>query len=114
MASFVDNAYSFVQLDNTADLPSQQDLKNQLEKGTDDTKVETMKRYGPRPTAVLVMLTAAPAQNIDHNAEWYAMSSVKEGRRPVEMADISRRPDAEPLDACYTLRYAFPQQGEFA
>ena len=44
MATFLDNAYSLVHQDNTADQPSQQDLKNQLEKGTDETKQETMKR----------------------------------------------------------------------
>lgn len=31
-------------MDNSADLPTQQELKTQLEKGTDETKVETMKR----------------------------------------------------------------------
>lgn len=44
MATFLENAYSLVHQDNTADRPSLQDLKNQLEKGTDDTKLETMKR----------------------------------------------------------------------
>ncbi|KEQ84341.1 Coatomer, beta subunit [Aureobasidium pullulans EXF-150] len=44
MATFLDNAYSLVHQDNTADQPSLQDLKNQLEKGTDESKQETMKR----------------------------------------------------------------------
>ena len=44
MATYLDNAYSMVHQDNSADQPSQQELKNQLEKGTDETKVETMKR----------------------------------------------------------------------
>lgn len=44
MATFLENAYSLVHQDNTADRPSVQDFKNQLEKGTDETKVETMKR----------------------------------------------------------------------
>ena len=44
MATFLENAYSLVHQDNTADQPSVQDLKMQLEKGTDETKVETMKR----------------------------------------------------------------------
>lgn len=44
MAAFLDNAYSLVHLDNTADQPNQQELKVQLEKGNDDTKVETMRR----------------------------------------------------------------------
>ncbi|KAI4728541.1 Coatomer, beta subunit [Aureobasidium sp. EXF-10728] len=44
MATFLDNAYSLVHQDNTADQPSLQDLKNQLEKGTDESKQDTMKR----------------------------------------------------------------------
>jgi coatomer subunit beta len=44
MATFLENAYSLVHQDNTADQPSLQDLRTQLEKGTDESKVETMKR----------------------------------------------------------------------
>ncbi|KAF2152930.1 Coatomer, beta subunit [Myriangium duriaei CBS 260.36] len=44
MATFLDQAYSLVHQDNTADTPSLQDLRTQLEKGTDETKVETMRR----------------------------------------------------------------------
>ncbi|KAL8939382.1 MAG: hypothetical protein Q9216_003395 [Gyalolechia sp. 2 TL-2023] len=44
MATFLDHAYSVVHQDNTADQPTLQELKTQLEKGTDETKVETMKR----------------------------------------------------------------------
>ncbi len=44
MAAFLDHAYSMVHQDNTADQPTLQDLRTQLEKGTDETKVETMKR----------------------------------------------------------------------
>ena len=44
MATFLDHAYSVVHQDNIADQPTLQELKTQLEKGTDDTKVETMKR----------------------------------------------------------------------
>ena len=44
MATFLDHAYSVVHQDNTADQPTLQELKTQLEKGTDDTKLETMKR----------------------------------------------------------------------
>ena len=44
MATFLENAYSLVHQDNAADQPTQQELKNQLEKGTDDSKVETMKK----------------------------------------------------------------------
>ena len=44
MATFLEHAYSLVHQDNAADQPTLQELKTQLEKGTDDTKVETMKR----------------------------------------------------------------------
>lgn len=44
MATFLENAYSLVHQDNTADVPSLNDLRNQLEKGTDESKVDTMKR----------------------------------------------------------------------
>ena len=44
MATFLENSYSLVHQDNTADTPSLQELKNQLEKGTEESKVETMKR----------------------------------------------------------------------
>ncbi|KXJ91645.1 adaptin N terminal region-domain-containing protein [Microdochium bolleyi] len=44
MTTFLENAYSLVHQDNTADVPSLNDLRNQLEKGTDESKCETMKR----------------------------------------------------------------------
>ncbi|KAF2667618.1 Coatomer, beta subunit [Microthyrium microscopicum] len=44
MATFLDSTYSLVAQDNAADQPTQQELKTQLEKGTDETKVETLKR----------------------------------------------------------------------
>lgn len=44
MASFLDNAYSLIHQDNTADQPTLQELRNHLEKGTDETKVTTMKK----------------------------------------------------------------------
>lgn len=44
MASFLENAYSLIHLDNTADQPAVQDLKMQLEKGNDESKLETMRR----------------------------------------------------------------------
>ncbi|KAI0485318.1 Coatomer, beta subunit [Xylariaceae sp. FL0804] len=44
MATFVENAYSLVHQDNAADVPTMSELRMQLEKGTDETKVETMKR----------------------------------------------------------------------
>jgi hypothetical protein len=54
----LENAYSLVHQDNAADLPSQQELKTQLEKGTDDTKVETMKRI------LTIMLNGDPMPNL--------------------------------------------------
>ncbi|KAI9677259.1 MAG: coatomer subunit beta [Trizodia sp. TS-e1964] len=54
MALYLDNAYSLVHQDNTADQPSLQDLKAQLEKGTDEMKVDTMKRI------LTVMLNGDP------------------------------------------------------
>ncbi len=54
MATFLENSYSLVHQDNTADQPSQQDFKNQLEKGSDDSKVETMKKI------LTVMLNGDP------------------------------------------------------
>lgn len=44
MSGFLENAYSLVHMDNAADVPTMSDLRTQLEKGSDDTKVETMKR----------------------------------------------------------------------
>jgi len=44
MASFLDNAYSLIHQDNAADQPTLQELRAQLEKGTDESKQETMKR----------------------------------------------------------------------
>ncbi|QPG99026.1 hypothetical protein C2857_000658 [Epichloe festucae Fl1] len=44
MSGFLEHAYSLVHQDNAADVPSVSDLRMQLEKGTDETKVETMKR----------------------------------------------------------------------
>ncbi|KAH7114306.1 coatomer subunit beta [Dendryphion nanum] len=44
MATFLENSYSLVHQDNAADVPSQNDLKQALEKGTDEQKIETMKK----------------------------------------------------------------------
>ena len=44
MSSFIEHSYSLVHQDNAADQPSLQELKLQLEKGNDESKVETMKR----------------------------------------------------------------------
>lgn len=43
MATFLESSYSIVHQDNAADQPTIQELKTQLEKGTDAVKVETMK-----------------------------------------------------------------------
>lgn len=58
MATFLDHAYSLVHQDNTADQPSQQDLKTQLEKGSDETKIETMKKI------LTIMLNGDPMPNL--------------------------------------------------
>ena len=58
MATFLDNAYSLVHQDNAADQPTQQELKTQLEKGNDSTKVETMKRI------LTIMLNGDPMPGI--------------------------------------------------
>ncbi|KAG9377732.1 Coatomer protein [Pyrenophora tritici-repentis] len=44
MATFLENSYSLVHQDNAADVPAQNDLKNALEKGSDEQKIETMKK----------------------------------------------------------------------
>ena len=43
MATYLENTYSIVHQDNAADQPTLQELKTQLEKGTDAAKVDTMK-----------------------------------------------------------------------
>lgn len=58
MATFLESSYSLVHQDNSSDTPSLQDLRNQLEKGTDDTKVETMKRI------LTVMLNGDPMPSL--------------------------------------------------
>ncbi|EEH08326.1 coatomer beta subunit [Histoplasma capsulatum G186AR] len=54
MASYLENAYSLVHQDNVADQPTLQDLKTQLEKGTDESKIDTMRRI------LIVMLNGDP------------------------------------------------------
>ncbi|KAK3725090.1 coatomer subunit beta [Vermiconidia calcicola] len=58
MATFLDYSYSLVHQDNTSDQPSLQEFRNQLEKGTDETKVETMKRI------LTVMLNGDPMPSL--------------------------------------------------
>lgn len=54
MATFLESSYSLVHQDNAADQPSLQELKTQLEKGNDESKVETMKKV------LTVMLNGDP------------------------------------------------------
>lgn len=54
MATFLENSYSLVHQDNAADQPSLQDFKTQLEKGTDETKLGTMRQI------LTVMLNGDP------------------------------------------------------
>ena len=58
MATFMENAYSLVHQDNTADQPTLQELKTHLEKGTDESKVETMKRI------LTIMLNGDPMPSL--------------------------------------------------
>lgn len=54
MASVIENSWSVVHLDNAADQPTVQQLQQQLEKGTDESKLETMR------TILTMMLNGDP------------------------------------------------------
>ncbi|KAM0469703.1 hypothetical protein ACHAPX_010368 [Trichoderma viride] len=58
MSGFLENAYSLVHQDNASDVPSLSDLRMQLEKGTDESKVDTMKRI------LTVMLNGDPMPSL--------------------------------------------------
>lgn len=58
MATFLENAYSLVHQDNTADVPTMSELRTQLEKGNDESKVETMKQI------LTVMLNGDPMPSL--------------------------------------------------
>ena len=58
MATFIENAYSIVHQDNAADQPTLQELKSHLEKGSDESKVETMKRI------LTIMLNGDPMPSL--------------------------------------------------
>lgn len=58
MGTFLENAYTLIHQDNAADQPTLQDLKTQLEKGNDDSKIETMKRI------LTIMLNGDPMPQI--------------------------------------------------
>lgn len=54
MALYLESSYSLVHQDNASDQPSLQDLKSQLEKGTDETKMDTMRKV------LIMMLNGDP------------------------------------------------------
>ena len=58
MATFMEHAYSLVHQDNTADQPTLQELKTHLEKGSDESKVETMKKI------LTIMLNGDPMPSL--------------------------------------------------
>ncbi|KAL1899541.1 coatomer subunit beta [Sporothrix stenoceras] len=58
MSTFLDGAYSLIHQDNAADVPTLNDLKNQLEKGTDESKMDTMRRI------LVIMLNGDPLPGI--------------------------------------------------
>lgn len=58
MASFLDTSYSLVLQDNAAEQLTVQELKTQLERGNDETKVETMRRI------LSVMLNGDPMSGL--------------------------------------------------
>lgn len=58
MSGFLENAYSLVHQDNASDVPSLSDLRMQLEKGTDESKVDTMKRI------LTIMLNGDPMPSL--------------------------------------------------
>lgn len=58
MASFLEDTYCLVHLDNASDQPTVQELKLQLEKGTDETKLDTMR------TIITIMLNGDPMPQI--------------------------------------------------
>ena len=58
MTTFLENSYSFVQMDNATDQPSIQQLQQQLEKGTDESKCDTMRRI------LTIMLNGEPLSQL--------------------------------------------------
>ncbi|KAK6542173.1 coatomer subunit beta [Orbilia ellipsospora] len=71
--SFLESTYTLVHQDNPSDVPSQQDLKNQLEKGTDESKMETMKRI------LVVMLNGDPMPGLLMHIIRFVMPSKHKG-----------------------------------
>jgi len=58
MAAYLETAYSLVHQDNAADIPTLQELRAQLEKGSEELKVETMKRI------LVIMLNGNPMPDL--------------------------------------------------
>ncbi|KAK5694084.1 coatomer subunit beta [Elasticomyces elasticus] len=58
MTTFLDSSYSLIAPDIHPDTPSLQDLRNALEKGSDESKVETMKRI------LTIMLNGDPLPSL--------------------------------------------------
>ncbi|KAK2750311.1 coatomer subunit beta [Myotisia sp. PD_48] len=54
MASYIDHSYSLVHQENASDQPSVQELKDLLEKGTDESKLDTMRQI------LIMMLNGDP------------------------------------------------------
>ncbi|EWC43996.1 coatomer subunit beta [Drechslerella stenobrocha 248] len=71
--SFLESTYTLVHQDNASDVSSQQDLKGQLEKGTDDSKVETMKRI------LVIMLNGDPMPSLLMHIIRFVMPSKHKG-----------------------------------
>ncbi|KAK6335273.1 coatomer subunit beta [Orbilia javanica] len=72
--SFLESTYTLVHQDNGSDSSSsQQDLKNQLEKGSDETKMETMKRI------LVIMLNGDPMPGLLMHIIRFVMPSKHKG-----------------------------------
>src|ERR1700712_4745379 len=71
--SFLESTYTLVHEDNAGDATSQQDLKTQLEKGTDEAKMDTMKRI------LVIMLNGDPMPNMLMHIIRFVMPSKHKG-----------------------------------
>lgn len=71
--SFLESTYTLVHDDNASDATSQQDLKTQLEKGSDESKMETMKRI------LVIMLNGDPMPNMLMHIIRFVMPSKHKG-----------------------------------
>ena len=73
MASFTESSYSIVHMDNTADQPSVQQLQQQLEKGSDESKQDTMR------IILTVMLNGDPLPQLLMHIIRFVMPSKNKG-----------------------------------